>query len=184
VQESKGQTRDIDKIIIAGDGAVGKTTILSTFLEDDRKIKPTVGVNIHSKRVALDDNVAIELQFWDLSGQPAFSQVRHSFFRDSTAAILVYDVTDISTLKNLDNWIAEIEKANDGKTKILGILGNKIDLKQKKEVTKLFAEGFVKKFNKKYDQDLIFAECSGKENTNVKKTFKTLLLKLIKQKNN
>lgn len=173
----------IKKIIIAGDPNVGKTTILKTYLEDKGIIKPTVGVNIYPKRIKLEDHTYFDVQFWDLSGQPAFSQVRNSFYKDTNLAIIVYDVTSIPSLRNIGNWVNEIKKINPNKNMKWGIIGNKIDLKDQIKVNNLEAQGFVKKFSIKFGHPIYFAECSGKENINIKETI-AALVKILIEKNN
>lgn len=173
----------IKKIIIAGDPNVGKTTVLKTYLEEKGIIKPTVGVNIYPKRVKMENQLYFDVQFWDLSGQPAFSQVRNSFYKDTDLVILIYDVTNVSTLRNIGNWVNEIEKVNQNKNLKWGIIGNKIDLKENIKVNNLEAQGFVKKYSIKIDHPIYFAECSGKENINIKETISALISILLKEKN-
>ena len=68
----KGRTESIYKVIVIGDPAVGKTSLLTKFATNqfEERYLPTVGVNIVKERVSLERNQAdIHLMFWDIAGQ-------------------------------------------------------------------------------------------------------------------
>lgn len=44
------------------------------------------------------------MNFWDVSGQPEFFQIRNDFYRDTQGALLVYDVTNKKSFEALDSW--------------------------------------------------------------------------------
>ncbi len=118
------------KIIIAGEGAVGKTTLINRFVTgsftDD--YKATIGVAIFSKYVELVDMNDVYLQIWDIAGQAMFRTFRSRFFASSRGALLVYDLTITQTLDSLHNWIADITQVTGNIPMIL--IGNKSDLAQ------------------------------------------------------
>ncbi len=118
------------KIIIAGDGAVGKTTLINRYVTgsftDD--YKATIGVAIFSKYVELLDTNDVYLQIWDIAGQPMFRTFRSRFFASSRGALLVYDLTIPQTLDSLHNWINDITQVAGDIPMIL--IGNKCDLTQ------------------------------------------------------
>ena len=84
------------KILLLGDGAVGKTSLVHRFGEGvfEERYKATIGVDIFSKSVTTDSGSAIELQLWDLSGQAHFSAVRSKFYNKADGALLVFDLTN------------------------------------------------------------------------------------------
>ncbi len=72
------------KIVMLGDGAVGKTALTTRFTQDsfEADYKRTIGADFAIKRVNLPDrNVIVSLAVWDLAGQPRFEVVRQSFYR-------------------------------------------------------------------------------------------------------
>jgi small GTP-binding protein len=112
------------KILLLGDGAVGKTSLVHRFVEGQFKerYKATIGVDIFSKPAE-----GVDLQIWDLSGQEHFAAVRSKFYSKAEGALLVFDLTNRKTFERLDNWIKESE-AGVGNSIPMVILGNKSDL--------------------------------------------------------
>ena len=68
------------------------------------------------------------MQLWDTSGQDAFRDLVSLYYRDSNAAILVFDYTQPNSLNNLSYWIKELEDRVDAKSIVVKIVGNKFDL--------------------------------------------------------
>jgi small GTP-binding protein len=115
------------KIIIAGDGDVGKTSLVRRYCEGrfENSRVMTIGVDFQTKVVTLPE-ATVKLSLWDVAGQERFSSVRPAFYRGSLAAALVYDLTAPETLKNLVNWYFEITKVI--KDQKFLVIGNKADL--------------------------------------------------------
>lgn len=82
------------KFIFVGDTAVGKTSILSQFLNHhfDTNHEITIGVEFGSKTIMVNRQ-NIKLQIWDTAGQEEFRSITRSYYRSSAAALVVYDVT-------------------------------------------------------------------------------------------
>ena len=125
------------KIVLIGDGMVGKTTLVKSFLKgtaiSDTSYKRTVGADIFVKNDIYEfdsfGKVAFNWMIWDLAGQPTFKMVRGQYYKGAQAGIAVFDVSRPQTFKNLHYWIAEMFK-HAGGPKPLIIVGNKIDLKR------------------------------------------------------
>ena len=117
----------IVKVVIAGDGAVGKTSLIRRYctgmFEESRVM--TIGVDFQVKIVEVDGR-SIKLSIWDIAGQERFGSFRDTFYRGAQAVALVYDVTDILSLNNLTNWHREIAKVAPRAG--FCVVGNKIDL--------------------------------------------------------
>lgn len=122
------------KVLICGDYAVGKTTFVKTFLDEDKAFlggyKPTIGVDIARKTFTLD-SIEICFQIWDLSGQQSFKTIRPQFYNRSDGVILVFDITRRDSFTNLSSWLEEILDQT-GRIPIV-VVGNKIDLVNKTE---------------------------------------------------
>ena len=115
------------KVVIAGDGTVGKTSLVRRYCEgkfEETRIA-TIGVDFQTKTVELPDGV-IKLSIWDMAGQDRFQFIRTDFYRGSRAAALVFDVTQPETFQNLERWKAEIQEVVPQQKFI--VVGNKIDL--------------------------------------------------------
>jgi len=116
------------KILLLGDGAVGKTSLVRRFVEqkfDDRYIA-TIGVNVKKKRLPELD---IKMMLWDIYGQKMNKNLHASHYSGADGAIIVYDLTRHDTFLSLDGWIDEVFSVT-GRIPFV-ILGNKVDLVEK-----------------------------------------------------
>jgi small GTP-binding protein len=119
------------KICLLGDYAVGKTSLVRRFVYNlfDDKYLSTIGVKVSRKVVALPhDNEVIELTLllWDLAGSEEFSDVRASYMRGSSGAIVVCDLTREATLNNMLGYFQDLRQISPAAQVI--IAGNKADL--------------------------------------------------------
>ncbi|MHA1975056.1 MAG: Rab family GTPase [Candidatus Hodarchaeales archaeon] len=122
------------KIILAGDGSVGKTTLINRFVTGrfNSDYKATIGVDIFSKRFKVNEK-SINLQIWDIAGQSLFRNFRKKFYSQARGALLVFDLTLPSSLESLGHWIEDIVEVTGSIPLIL--IGNKSDLTKLRTVT-------------------------------------------------
>ena len=116
------------KIVVVGDPAVGKTSLILRFTDKafKRTYLPTMGVNISEKNM-IHDNDTVEYILWDVAGQAKFQMMRKHFYEGSDAQILVFDLTRYNTFNNVKEWYNDIK--NLLSKDIPGIiLANKYDL--------------------------------------------------------
>ena len=113
------------KIILLGDGAVGKTSLVRRFVEQkfDDKYITTIGTNVKKKEI---EDLDVKLLIWDMYGQKLKPTLQKSNYKGSDGAIIVYDLTRMKTFENLDNWIDNLFDVT-GEIPII-VLGNKYDL--------------------------------------------------------
>jgi len=163
----RGRTESIFKVIVLGDPAVGKTSLLKQYVTKQfvENYLPTVGVNIVKEQFELDEkNATVNLMFWDVAGQPQFYMLHKPYFNGADGMILVFDLTRSSTFSNINNWVDTAAKY--GLSKIPRILiGNKIDLKDKRKIILPMAEHLSEKLNAPY------FETSALTGKNVKRVF-------------
>mmetsp|Transcript_42385 Transcript_42385/g.51644 ORF Transcript_42385/g.51644 Transcript_42385/m.51644 type:complete len:233 (-) Transcript_42385:139-837(-) len=109
------------KIIAMGNAKTGKTCLIKRYCERRfvSKYVTTIGVDYGVKPVPVmkkkddrgeeeeEEEIDVRVNFWDFSGHPDFLEVRNEFYKDVSAAFLVYDVTDRGTFDQLDDWLAE-----------------------------------------------------------------------------
>ncbi|MFX0091915.1 MAG: Rab family GTPase [Candidatus Hodarchaeota archaeon] len=178
------------KLVLLGDGAVGKTTLKNRYLGKgfEERYLPTLGADISIKTINIRDE-SLKCRIWDLAGQPKFHTVRKLYYRGAIGAILMYDITLAPTLDNLENWLKELEKHNHFKEIPLIIVGNKIDLRQTTESCVSTEKGreFTESLKNQLEKERFvhFLETSAKENQNVNDAFEKLgegILKYIKSR--
>ena len=82
------------KLVFLGDQSVGKTSIVTRFMYDtfDSSYQATIGIDFLSKTMYLEDRT-VRLQLWDTAGQERFRSLIPSYIRDSSVAVIVYDIT-------------------------------------------------------------------------------------------
>jgi small GTP-binding protein len=117
------------KVVVAGDGTVGKTSLIRQYCEGKFDIArvQTIGVDFQTQTVDLPQGT-VKLSIWDMAGQDRFEVMRAGFYRGSRASALVYDVTLQETFENLSSWRQEILNAVQQQPFL--IIGNKIDLER------------------------------------------------------
>ena len=164
------------KLLILGDSSVGKTCILLKYVDikfEESNIA-TVGVDYMDKMIEYK-NFNIKLQIWDTSGEEKYRSITKNFYRNADGLFVVFDLTRKVTYERIKDWINEAEEYNKGIKKIL--IGNKLDLENKREVKKDSAENFAKKNNLKY------IETSAKDGTNIKESFDEIIELILGGKN-
>jgi small GTP-binding protein len=154
------------KVILAGDGCVGKSSLLRRYVFDEftDAHKMTIGMDTHAKLTHVPGLGAVKIHTWDLAGQPQWAAVRESFYLGSHAMALTFDVSQPETIKHLPDWVKEC-RAKAPKIPVL-IVANKIDLPQQVPV------GKIAKWAKDNGYDYI--EASAKKNYNVEAMFEKL----------
>jgi small GTP-binding protein len=161
--------RKIFKVLVAGDGGVGKTTLIHRFIfAEFLQMKMTVGTDIRAYSKIYDGNVKLELQLWDFAGEDRFRMFLPSYSRGAKACILCYDITRAFTFQNLDEWYKILKENADDP--IFYLVGCKFDLeKHLRAVKSKRGREFLKKY--KIDQ---FFEASSKSGYNVHEIFNSL----------
>lgn len=119
--------RQAVKVVLAGDGAVGKSSLIYRLCthQFDPKRKMTIGVEFHIYDVPHDLSTT-RLIVWDVGGQDHFAFTRRAFYRGSKAVGLVYDTSDRRSFERLVKWKNELSANLPNTPIVLG--GNKTDL--------------------------------------------------------
>jgi Ras-related protein Rab-7A len=123
------------KILLLGDNAVGKTSIIHKYVENkiSESYSATIGVDIMNTLVKTKGGQNVSLNIWDIAGQTLFKSIRNKFYTGAEAAIVIFDVTRPETFEHIKEWILETNV--ELKTEIPMILvGNKIDLREQQKV--------------------------------------------------
>jgi Ras-related protein Rab-21 len=122
------------KIVLLGEGRVGKTSILLRYTKgeyNDRQIS-TLQASYLDKRVNVGAK-QVNLSVWDTAGQERFHALGPIYYRDADGALLVYDITDAESFVKVKKWVKELRKIV-GNDITIAIAGNKIDLEKNRSV--------------------------------------------------
>lgn len=124
------------KVIMLGNIAVGKTCLLSFFVDSLFKdnYSCTVGVDFKVKTVVLSDNLKVDLQIWDTSGEERFRTITKQYYRDAAGIVLVFDVTNEKSFSDLEKWVDEINSTAKRNVNVV-LIGNKADLTSERVVS-------------------------------------------------
>lgn len=176
-----GQENIRVKIVLIGEGAVGKTSIAKRYLGQGytEKYVRTVGADFYIQKREYNDpdlgEVSLQWLIWDLGGQPTFEEVRPMYYRGAKAALLVYDITRAETYYSLPNWINEFWRHSGGSYPVV-LVANKIDLRgeEVEEVPKDVGKKYSKTLSEYTGFDVPFVETSAEEDRNIDKAFEAL----------
>jgi Ras-related protein Rab-8A len=156
------------KFLMVGDSAVGKTSVLTRFVDAtfSTRFMTTIGVDYKDKEIEVDGN-QLTMQIWDTAGQERFRNLTISFYRRTQGIILVYDVTSRQSFDNVQDWIREInECAGEHVCKCL--FGNQADRVEDKAVSTEEGQAFATQ------NGMAFFEGSAKADINVAEVFAEL----------
>ena len=99
------------KVVLVGDSAVGKTSVLNRLVENFFKpaFTPTIGIDFKTQVFSID-NKKVRLQIWDTAGQEKFKSITTSYYRSADAIILFYDTADRKSFEDAENWMKAVEE--------------------------------------------------------------------------
>ena len=156
------------KIVLLGDGGVGKTCIISRYISGtyDKSSAATNGASFCSKKVKFDQlGKTLLLDIWDTAGQERYRALTKFFYKDAAGCILVYDITKRKTFENLKNYWYQQLKENAAKNIVIGIAGNKSDLYEEEEVKEDEGREFAEQIG------AVFELTSAQNNTGINELF-------------
>ncbi len=172
------------KVILIGDGAVGKTSIRRRYLgegfRDDYQM--TIGADLAAKKsdIVYSGGKQIKYLIWDLAGQPRFNNVRKAYYSASVGALLVFDVTRPESFQNIPKWLNELWRNNGLGPVPIVVLGNKIDLSKvgipcvSERKAKAFVDRLSQIAEKYRGFKIYFLSTSAKTGLNIEQAFELL----------
>eukprot|EP00935_MAST-01C_sp_MAST-1C-sp1_P002880 g2880.t1 len=135
------------KVVLLGEGRVGKTSILLRYIRgeyDDKQVS-TLQASYLDKKITVD-NKSVQLSLWDTAGQERFHALGPIYYRDADGALLVYDITDEQSFVKVKTWVRELRKIV-GNDIAIAIAGNKVDLEKNRHVVEKDALAYAQSVN-------------------------------------
>ncbi len=162
------------KVLLVGNSGVGKSSLFLRFVDEiwEDSFVPTIGVDFKIKTLLME-NKKIKLQIWDTAGEERFRTIISSYYKGAHGILLVYDITLKESFESLNDWLNEIKK-NTSKNIVKVLIGNKIDLNDKRVISFDEAKEFADNNSMKY------IETSAKTSTNVDQAFGLIGVELMK----
>ena len=133
------------KIVLLGESGVGKTSILSQFIEQtyQEDIQSSTGGTFSSKTLIIGNNKLLKFEIWDTAGQERYRSLTTMFYKEANAAILVYDITRTDSYQELKDYWANQVKESAPENIILVVCANKSDLIKEEKVDEDEAREFA-----------------------------------------
>merc|ERR1711973_587890 len=156
------------KVVLLGEGCVGKSSIVLRYVEDkfNSSHLSTMQAAFMMKKLQINDT-RVNLAIWDTAGQERFHALGPIYYRDAQGAVLVYDITDEDSFQKVKVWVKELRRMVGPEINLI-IAGNKIDLERKRTVNQEMAETFAASVN------AVHIQTSAKKNEGIDNLFETL----------
>ena len=163
------------KVLLVGDPAVGKTSLIRRFVEGrfEKEYKMSIGVDIFSKTVEVGDKVA-RLTLWDIASQERFARFRSAFYQQANGVLVVFDLTRPETLESMEDWVREV-KQYAGDIEVV-LVGNKNDLKDQRKIKREDVDPWINRYG------CIYVETSALTGDSVEEAFISLCQAIAKEK--
>jgi len=163
--------REHHKVVLLGGSGVGKSSIAMRYVRDVfyECSESTIGAAFLSVPLSHEGR-EISLDIWDTAGQERYSSLAPMYYRGSSSAVVVYDITSAESLNQAKRWVREIQGAVEGCAIIL--VGNKVDLASLREIPTQDAASYAE------ERALEHIEVSAKSSVGVRDIFGKVLAKL------
>ena len=173
MRTSAGISSLTEKIVLLGAASTGKTSIVNRFAHDrfSPNSESTIGAAFVTKNVMIDTN-EVKLEIWDTGGSEKYRSLAPMYYRDASAAIIVFDLTSDQSLEDAQMWLEELRECGPENV-IIGCAANKCDLTGERKITAETVEEFATK-----NQIKVMKETSALKGTNVVELF-TELTKVV-----
>ena len=124
-------------IILLGNSEVGKTSFILRYTEDFFQpiYLTTIGIDFKVKNITFSNNKSYKLFFYDTTGQEKYKSISLNLIKNSDGILLMYDITKKKSFESITNWMESIKDIKEESFPIV-LVGNKTDLKDKREVQK------------------------------------------------
>ncbi|KAI8393736.1 ras family-domain-containing protein [Radiomyces spectabilis] len=169
-QANQGQRKSYQfKLVLLGESAVGKSSLVMRFVKDhfDEYRESTIGAAFLAQTITLDDNTTVKFEIWDTAGQERYKSLAPMYYRNANCAVVVYDITQASSLDKAKAWVNELQRQADPNI-VIALAGNKSDLESRRAIETQTAQEYAD------EAGLLFFETSAKTAHNVTELFTSI----------
>ncbi|KAI7901512.1 ras family-domain-containing protein [Cokeromyces recurvatus] len=169
-QQQQGQNKTYQfKLVLLGESAVGKSSLVMRFVKNhfDEYRESTIGAAFLAQTVTLDDNTTVKFEIWDTAGQERYKSLAPMYYRNANCAIVVYDITQASSLEKAKAWVNELQRQADPNI-VIALAGNKSDLEARRAIETKTAQEYADEVGS------LFFETSAKTAHNVNELFNAI----------
>ncbi|KAI8981177.1 GTP-binding protein RAB5 [Trametes punicea] len=182
------------KLVLLGESAVGKSrysitasvvarnelclelpviSLVLRFVKDqfDDYRESTIGAAFLTQTVTLEDQTTVKFEIWDTAGQERYKSLAPMYYRNANCAVVVYDITQASSLEKAKSWIRELQRQADPSI-VIALCGNKLDLAARRQVSQEEAKKYAD------EEGLMWGETSAKTGEGVSEIFTAIAKKL------
>ncbi|MFX1473953.1 MAG: Rab family GTPase [Promethearchaeota archaeon] len=163
------------KIVICGDWAVGKSSLVRRFATGtfSHSYITTLAINLVVKEVYID-GAHVTLSLWDTGGQERFQFLRQKYYQGADGVVFAFDLTRLESFNHIEErWLPEVNRAIERYTPALW--GTKADLVDQRVVETSSGEELASRFGAE------FYETSALSGQNVEAAFHGLAQLVIKK---
>ena len=166
------------KIVVSGDGGVGKTSFLNRLIHNhfDEENELTRVVDFFSKIIQVN-GTEYNFILWDFEGQKRFSEILDNFAEGSLAALILFDLSRPSTLDSVLNWLSKLKELGD--IPIL-LLGNKLDLMDRENIKLI--DDYINQITEQNEIIFEYIKISSKTGYNINQAFIMLINRISQSK--
>ncbi|KAJ8288740.1 hypothetical protein COCON_G00013990 [Conger conger] len=158
-------------VVILGDSAVGKSSLLRRYTEGtfEESNQSPLGIDFKVQHLSFDPGVTIKLLLWDTAGQERFRSISKSYMRNSVGCVLLFDLTQRETFERVRAWHREVVEYVQPAAMVFKLVGHKSDLVVRRQVRRTEAEALAKELDMG-----TYVEVSSKDDVNVALAFETI----------
>ena len=159
-------------MVLLGATAVGKTSIFNRVINTDyiEDNVTTMAAYFRPKTVEFPEkNCRLKINLWDTAGQERFQSLTKQYIQGSQGILLVYDLTDLDSLKQAEEWFSQVQDQANLSEITIALIGNKVDDLDRQEIAKKDADALAKRVGAKFHMQV-----SAKTNDNIEKMFREM----------
>jgi Rab family, other len=163
------------KVVMLGEGRVGKTSLLHRFVHNnfDEECPSTTKATMYANTKVEVGETTADVSVWDTAGQERYHALGPIYYRDAHGAVLAYDITDKDSFDKVKVWLKELHQVVGENINVV-VVGNKCDLERERKVGKKEAEEWAAAHGAQHFL------CSAKLGIRVADAFTALVTAIVK----